>query len=83
MEDYVTAEQYFLQSIDLYEQFDTYWLRSIAESGLAMIYAYREDKARSLEHFRRAEVFSRKEMADEELTVLEQARKELREREIL
>ena len=74
---------YFLRSIELYEQFDTYWLRSIAESSLAMIYAAGDSRDRALEHFRKAEVFSQKEMAQEELAVLEQARCVLKEAGIL
>lgn len=81
--DYTSAEQYFLQSIELYEQFDTYWLRSIAEGGLAMIYATRGERGAALEHFRKAEVFSQKEMAKEELDVLEQARCVLKQSGIL
>lgn len=81
--DRQAAERYFLKSIELYEQFDTYWLRSIAESCLAMIYAASDSGDRALEHFRKAEVFSQKEMAQEELTVLEQARCELKRAGIL
>ncbi len=81
--EYAAAEQYFLKSIDLYERFDTYWLRSIAESGLAMIYTYRKDEKVALEHFRLAEVYSRKEMAQEEVEVLNLARKTLKEAHIL
>lgn len=81
--DCQAAERYFLRSIELYEQFDTYWLRSIAESSLAMIYAAGDSRDRALEHFRKAEVFSQKEMAQEELAVLEQARCVLKEAGIL
>ncbi len=72
--NYDEAEQYFLKSIQLYEEFDTYWLRSVAESGLAMIYAHAQKRTQSIEHFRQAEVYSRKEMANEELVVLAQAK---------
>lgn len=81
--EYAGAEQYFLKSIDLYERFDTYWLRSIAESGLAMIYTYQKNEGAALEHFRLAEVYSRKEMAQEEMAVLDLARKTLKEAHIL
>lgn len=82
-QDYDEAEKYFLQSISLYEQFDTYWLRSIAESGLAMIYALRKDNRAALEHFRQAEVFSQKEHAGEELKMLSRARELLRHEGVL
>lgn len=81
--DYQAAERYLLKSIELYEQFDTYWLRSIAESSLAMIYASDDLRDSALEHFRKAEVFSQKEMAQEELVVLEQARCVLKKANIL
>lgn len=81
--DNPSAERYFLKSIELYEQFDTYWLRSIAESCLAMIYASDDSRGPALEHFRKAEVFSQKEMAQEELVVLEQARGVLKKANIL
>ena len=81
--DYNAAEQYFMESIELYEQFDTFWLRSIAESGMAMIHANRGNNNAALEHFRRAEVFSQKEMAHEELVCLDEARRLLKEKKIL
>lgn len=81
--DYPEAERYFLMSIDLYERMDNFWLRSISESCLAMIYARQGKQELSLEHFRQAEVYSRKEMAREELLVLAQARKLMKEYRIL
>lgn len=81
--DYNAAEQYFQESIELYEQFDTFWLRSIAESGMAMIHANRGNRDMALEHFRRAEVFSKKERAQEELKCLNETRTLLKEKGIL
>ena len=81
--DYSTAEQYFRESIEFYEQFDNFWLRSVAESGLAMIYADRGSSDLAVEHFCRAEVFSKKEKAKEELECLEKARQTLKKCGIL
>lgn len=81
--DYEGAEEYFLQSVELYERFETYWLRSVAESGLAMIYALQGSKKLALEHFRQAEVFSQKERAKEEIEMLYRARELLRRENVL
>ena len=81
--DNAQAEQYFLQSIELYDRFDTYWLRSVAESGLAIIYAQEKRRALALEHFRQAEVFSQKERAREEIDMLKRARVILRKEGVL
>ena len=81
--DYDGAEKYFLQSIELYERFETYWLRSVAESGLSMIYALQGNRKLALEHFRQAEVFSQKERAMEEIEMLQQARELLRQTTVL
>ena len=81
--DYDRAEKYFLQSIELYERFETYWLRSVAESGLSMIYALQGNRKLALEHFRQAEVFSQKERAMEEIEMLQQARELLRQANVL
>lgn len=81
--DYDRAEKYFLQSIELYERFETYWLRSVAESGLSMIYALQGNRKLALEHFRQAEVFSQKERAMEEIEMLQQARELLRQTNVL
>ena len=67
----------------MYERFDTYWLRSIAESCLAVIDTERGDHQSALDHFRLAEVYSRKEMAREEIEVLNMARGVLKNAHIL
>ena len=81
--EYGQAEKYFLKSIEMYERFDTYWLRSIAESCLAVIDTERGDHQSALDHFRLAEVYSRKEMAREEIEVLNMARGVLKNAHIL
>lgn len=82
-EDYARAKQYFLKSIELYDRFDTYWLRSIAESGLAMIFALEGNKDSALVHFRQAEMFSQKEHAHEEQVMLKKAKAFLKAKNML
>lgn len=80
---YDEAEKYFEKSIELYDMFGTYWLRSIGESCMSLIHMHRGNIDKSLEHFRRAEIFSKKDSVKEELEVLESARKQLKEHQIL
>ncbi len=82
-EDYVKAEKYFIKSVSLYEHFDTYWFRSVSESGLAVIYAHWDKTSLSLEHFRRAELYARKGNAKEEISILEDTRKLLKTKGVL
>lgn len=77
------AEKYFTLSAGIYDEFGTYWLRSIGESCMSMIYLEKKDEKRALEHFRRAEIFSKKEKTKEELEVLEIARGRLKREKIL
>lgn len=77
------AEKYFRLSIQIYDDYGTYWLRSIGESCLAVIELERGNEKESLEHFRRAEIFSRKENTQEEKTVLDMARQKLRDAKLL
>ena len=83
MGNYEQAEQYFRRSMEIYDKFDTYWLRSIAESCMAVICTHRGDNEKALEYFRRAEIFSRKERTHEELVVLQTAREQLRAAKII
>lgn len=81
--EYDEAYRYFEESIKLYEEFRTYWLRSIAESCLAMICCQRGQKEKAVEHFRLAEIFSKKDRSSEELRVLETARREMRKAKLI
>lgn len=74
---------YCEKSMGIYNLFGTYWLRSIIESCLSMIYLYNDKPEKAIEHFRRAEIFSRKEYTPEEMSVLEKAKAELRKRQII
>lgn len=76
--NYVEAEKYFRLSAQIYDEYGTYWLRSVGESCMAMIHLERGEEKEALEHFRRAEIFSRKEKTKEELKILEEARVRLR-----
>lgn len=77
------AEKYFSLSAQIYDEFGTYWLRSIGESCMAMIHLEKKEEKEALEHFRRAEIFSKKEKTKEELEVLEIARGKLKEAKVL
>lgn len=77
------AERYFILSAGIYEEFGTYWLRSIGESCMSMICLERGKEKEALEYFRRAEIFSRKEKTKEEMTVLETARRKLKKARVL
>ncbi|MBS5285430.1 MAG: hypothetical protein KHY46_16565, partial [Clostridiales bacterium] len=67
----------------IYDEFGTYWLRSIGESCMAMIHLEKKEEKEALEHFRRAEIFSKKEKTKEELEVLEIARGKLKKAKVL
>lgn len=77
------AEEYFRLSAQIYDDFGTYWLRSVGESCMAVIHLERGEVKEALEHFRRAEIFSRKEKTKEELAVLEMARQRMRQAKAL
>ena len=81
--DYSRAEKYLRKSLQLYNEFGTYWLRSIAESCLAMIELSRGNHAAALDHYYRADIFGRKEAVIEEVKVLEQAKLLLQEHGML
>ncbi len=70
----IESEECFRKSSEIYDMFGTYWLRSIVESCMSMISLNNGDKNKALEYFRRAEIFSKKDMTNEELNVLEGAR---------
>lgn len=80
---YEEAENYFKISIQIYDTYGTYWMRSIAESCMAVIEMLRGSDKESLEYFRRAEIFSKKEMTKEETVVLEAAREALKKAKVL
>lgn len=77
------AERYFILSAGIYDEFGTYWLRSIGESCMSMICLERGKEKEALEYFRRAEIFSRKEKTKEEMVVLETARRKLKKARVL
>ncbi len=81
--DYDGACRYFEESVKLYDEFRTYWMRSIAESGLAMICLQRGQNEEAIEHFRLAEIFSKKDRSSEELRVLETARQAMRDARLI
>lgn len=80
---YKEAEKYFVLSARIYDDFGTYWLRSVGESCMAVIHLERGEEKEALEHFRRAEIFSRKEKTREELEILEDARRRLKQAKVL
>lgn len=80
---YEEAENYFKISIQIYDTYGTYWMRSVAESCMAVIEMLRGNEKESLEYFRRAEIFSKKEMTKEETAVLEAAREALKKAKVL
>lgn len=82
-EKYKEAEHYFKISIQIYDTYGTYWMRSVAESCMAVIEMLRGNEKESLEYFRRAEIFSKKEMTNEETIVLEAAREALKKAKVL
>lgn len=82
-EDYEGAKANFAQSAEIYSMFDTYWLRSIGESCMAVIAAGEGRQADALQYFRRAEIYSRKDHTREELAVLETSRQALQQMGIL
>lgn len=82
-ENFDEAKRYFALSFDIYDTFGTYWLRSVGESCMAMIAARERQTEKALEHFRRAEIFSKKDHTKEELEILEDARRELKKHRIL
>lgn len=77
------AEKYFGLSARIYDEFGTYWLRSVGESCMAMICLERGEGKEALEYFRRAEIFSRKERTKDELAILETARRKLKKAKVL
>lgn len=77
------AEKYFNLSARIYDEFGTYWLRSVGESCMAMICLERGEEKEALEYFRRAEIFSRKEKTKDELAILETARRKLKKAKVL
>ncbi|MEG0963564.1 MAG: tetratricopeptide repeat protein [Lachnospiraceae bacterium] len=77
------AEKYFCLSAQIYDEFGTYWLRSVGESCMSMIYLERGDEKEALKYFRRAEIFSRKENTKEELAILKVVRQKLKRAKIL
>lgn len=81
--NYQEAKEYFEISSEIYDMFGTYWLRSVGESCMAIISLMEGQDKKALEHFRRAEIFSKKEMTKEELLALEVARGELKKRHVL
>lgn len=81
--NYSEAEKYFSLSAQIYDEYGTYWLRSVGESCMAMIHLERGEEKAALEHFRRAEIFSRKEKTKEELRILGEAREELRKAKVV
>lgn len=80
---YEEAEECFKKSSAIYDMFGTYWLRSIAESCMAMISVYRGDNDKAIEYFRRAEIYSKKDMIKEELIILDTAKSELKAHKVL
>ncbi|MBQ6088201.1 MAG: tetratricopeptide repeat protein, partial [Firmicutes bacterium] len=81
--DYDGAYRYFEESVKLYDEYRTYWLRSIAESCMAMICHQRGQDDQAVEHFRLAEIFSKKDRSSEELRVLETARREMKKAKLI
>lgn len=82
-ENYNEAKRFFHISSEIYDMFGTYWLRSIGESCMSIIALKENQKEEALEHFRRAEIFSKKEMTAEELDILESARQMLKLQRII
>ena len=80
---YSEAKEYFQISSEIYDAFGTYWLRSVGESCMAVICLKEGKPVAALEHFRRAEIFSKKDMTREELEVLSMARAALRSGKVL
>ncbi len=80
---YQEAEKYFKLSSKIYDELGTYWLRSVGESCMSVIQLSKGNKEAALEHFRRAEIFSQKDMAKEELDALEKTRNILQAAKIL
>ena len=74
---YAQAKDNFLRSIDVYNQFDNTWLRSICESCMSMICIREADYDKALEYYRRAEIYASKNHTSSEVKVLVQARTEL------
>ena len=81
--DYQRAKDSFKHSIEIYNQFDSNWLRSVCESCMAMISAKEGNSQDALEYYRRAEIYSRKNHTIQELKILSQAQKELVRAQIL
>ena len=81
--DYESAKVNFSRGAEIYNQFETFWLRSIGESCMAMIYADEGRHELALEAFRRGEIYSRKDHTKKEKQLLEQARSKLQAAHIL
>lgn len=75
--DYEGAKVNFSRGTEIYNQFETFWLRAIGESCMAMIYADEGRHDLALESFRRGEIYARKDCTKKEKQVLEQARSKL------
>lgn len=80
---YEEAERYFKKSARIYEEFGTYWLRSVGECCMSVIALSRNEEDKALEHFRMAEIFSQKDMTAEELKMLEETRARLKAAKVL
>ena len=81
--NYEEAERYFKKSARIYDEFGTYWLRSVGECCMSIIALSRHEEDKALEHFRMAEIFSQKDMTAEELKMLEETRASLRAAKVL
>lgn len=80
---YEEAERYFKKSARIYEEFGTYWLRSVGECCMSVIALSRNEEDKALEHFRMAGIFSQKDMTAEELKMLEETRARLKAAKVL
>ncbi len=81
--NYGEAERYFQKSARIYDEFGTYWLRSVGECCMSVIALSRKEEDKALEHFRMAEIFSQKDMTAEELKMLEDTRARLKAARVL
>ncbi len=77
--EYEKAQENFLKSAEFYSMFDNCWMRSVGESCLAMISVLEGNCGRALEHYRRAEIYAKKDRTAEEMELLAQAQAKLSE----
>ena len=80
---YEEAKDNFLKSINVYNQFDNTWLRSICDSCMSMICIREVDYDKALEYYRRAEIYAAKNHTSSEMKILSQAKAELEQIGIL